>query len=226
MSGSRFLAPTTPGGLLANAGTGLTAAEQLLLQALVLGDLELLQSSTPTTKPGYGQVYVKSDGNLYFLNGSGTEYELTPPASGGSGALLEETPVGTVNGVNKSFTVANAPLFIVVEGQSMINGDGYTLSGLNITFDNAPPVGGTPHSFYNAGTGAGIAAVFGKDQSTSTASQTVITLSQVALFIISVTVNDQPLTLTTDYTYDSNVTITLNNPIPAGVPIVIVYIHS
>lgn len=222
--GSRFLAPTTPGGLLANSGTGLTAAEQILLQALVLGDLELLQSSKPSTIAGTGQVYVKSDGNLYFLNGSGTEYELTPPASGGSGAMLEEDCVGTVDGVNKAFTVSNTPLFIAVAGQAMVSTDGYTVSGLNITFDNAPTQ--RPHSFYNAGTGVGIASVFGKDQSTSTASQTIITLSKVALFIINVVVNDQILTLTTDYTYDSNLTITLNSAIPAGLPIFITYIHA
>ena len=59
--------------------------------------------------------------------------------SGGSGgAITFETPVGTINGINKTFTVTNTPVFIVEDGVTYFNGQGYTLAGLTITFDNAP----------------------------------------------------------------------------------------
>jgi len=60
--------------------------------------------------------------------------------TGGSGATAVETPTGTVNGVNLSFTVANTPLYIIVDGISRFETIHYTLSGLNVTLlaDNQP----------------------------------------------------------------------------------------
>lgn len=59
---------------------------------------------------------------------------------GGSGSTAVETPTGTVNGVNTSFTVANTPLYLIIDGISRFETIHYTLSGLNITLlaDNQP----------------------------------------------------------------------------------------
>ena len=53
-----------------------------------------------------------------------------------------EAVSGVLNGVNKAFTVSLVPKFITVNGQSMYDGCGYTLSSvsgvLTVTLDNAP----------------------------------------------------------------------------------------
>ncbi len=49
-----------------------------------------------------------------------------------------ETPVGNVGGGNKTFTVSNVPLWVTVDGQAIYENNGYTLSVLTITMDNAP----------------------------------------------------------------------------------------
>lgn len=65
-----------------------------------------------------------------------------------------EIPTGTVDSVNTVFTVTHTPLYIEVSGQLMVSSAqdatqyGYTLSGLTVTFVNAPTQ--TPHSFYNS----------------------------------------------------------------------------
>jgi hypothetical protein len=49
-----------------------------------------------------------------------------------------ETPTGSVNGTNRTFTVLNTPKFITLDGQTLYQNYGYTLSGLTITTDIAP----------------------------------------------------------------------------------------
>lgn len=49
-----------------------------------------------------------------------------------------ETPVGTVNGTNRTFTVTNTPKYIVSDGVTYFENSGYTLSTLTITMDFAP----------------------------------------------------------------------------------------
>ena len=62
----------------------------------------------------------------------------------------DETPSGTVNSSNKTFTTANTPspvasLDVKVEGMSLIRdgaeANGYSLSGKTITVVTAPPIG-------------------------------------------------------------------------------------
>ena len=49
-----------------------------------------------------------------------------------------ETPVGTVNGINKTFTVSNTPKYVVSDGVTYFANNGYTIVGLTITMDYAP----------------------------------------------------------------------------------------
>jgi hypothetical protein len=61
-------------------------------------------------------------------------------SGGGSSSLtLNETPSGTVNGINDTFTLSNAPspstsLMLFVNGQLITQNIDYTLSSLTITF--------------------------------------------------------------------------------------------
>ncbi len=58
----------------------------------------------------------------------------------------DETPNGTVNGVNTDFTISLTPspttsLKVYVNGQRMKLTEDYTLSSKTITFVTAPPTG-------------------------------------------------------------------------------------
>lgn len=56
---------------------------------------------------------------------------------GGAGVQFE-TPTGSVNGSNVTFTVSNTPQMIFVDGMARLGGFDYTYSGGTITF-NIPP---------------------------------------------------------------------------------------
>lgn len=79
---------------------------------------------------------------------AGTNITLTPKgdggytvsASGGGGGVTFETPTGTVDGSNTAFTVLNTPAYIIVDGVTYFENNGYTRSGLNIT-TSVPPTG-------------------------------------------------------------------------------------
>lgn len=65
----------------------------------------------------------------------------TVTITGGSGTTAVETPTGTVDGSNTSFTVANTPLYIIVDGVSKFSTLHYTyLAGTITITDGAPPV--------------------------------------------------------------------------------------
>lgn len=75
----------------------------------------------------------------------------------------DETPSGTVNGINDIFTLANAPipaasLQLFQNGILAIQGIDYTLTGNTITFSNAPSTGAFLNAFYRFGSPAGLYA--------------------------------------------------------------------
>jgi hypothetical protein len=53
-----------------------------------------------------------------------------------------ETPSGTINGVNKAFTVTFVPKWLTINGQALYSDNGYALTSssgvLTVTLDNAP----------------------------------------------------------------------------------------
>ncbi len=55
-------------------GIGMNSPNEKLT---VEGALSLDEISAPSASAGYGKVYVRSDGELYFKNGAGTEYKLS-----------------------------------------------------------------------------------------------------------------------------------------------------
>lgn len=65
----------------------------------------------------------------------------------------DETPSGTINGTNTSFTLANPPspaasLLLFINGVLQIQGTDYTLSGSTITMSNAPTTGSVLNAYY------------------------------------------------------------------------------
>ena len=56
------------------------------------------------------------------------------------GSLTFETPTGTVDGSNTTFSVTATPQFVIVDGISYFENNGYTIVGLTIT-TSVPPSG-------------------------------------------------------------------------------------
>ncbi len=56
----------------------------------------------------------------------------------GGGGVSIETPVGTVNSVNDTFTVTAEPLYVTADGIQYFDGAGYTYAALTITMDVPP----------------------------------------------------------------------------------------
>lgn len=77
--------------------------------------------------------------------------ELFQPGGSGSGSTLaSETPIGTVDGSNVTYTVSHTPLFVIIDGMFRISGNGYTYSAPTITVDSSAPPVFFIQSFYNA----------------------------------------------------------------------------
>lgn len=90
-----------------------------------------------TTKAKVARV-INFTGATVTLSATGV---ITVAITGGSGGgLTIETPTGTVNGTNATFTVSATPQYIVVDGITYFENNGYTLSGLTIT-TSVPPTG-------------------------------------------------------------------------------------
>lgn len=93
---------------------------------------------------GGGDTIVAGTGITATRNQNGTT---TLSAPGGAG-LSFETPSGTVNGVNKVFTVLNIPKFLVVNGATLFEGAGYSRASLTLTIDFAPDTDSNLRSAY------------------------------------------------------------------------------
>jgi len=101
-----------------------------------------------------GSEKVGSSQRLYFKAGTGVTLSSSDEA-GGTGITInssattnfadDEVPTGTVNSINKIFTILHTPvagsLKVFVNGQRMKLVEDYTFSGTTITFITAPPTG-------------------------------------------------------------------------------------
>ncbi len=63
---------------------------------------------------------------------------LTVNANTGGGGSTIETPTGTIDGSNTSFTVTAEPTYVVSDGITYFNGAGYTYAALTLTMDVPP----------------------------------------------------------------------------------------
>ena len=70
-----------------------------------------------------------------------------PDTSGGGTLAWSEVPSGTINGVNAVFTLAHAPIGLLLSKNGLVqrpgSGNDYTLSGSSVTFEagNIPQTG-------------------------------------------------------------------------------------
>lgn len=82
----------------------------------------------------------------------------TPTGSASSSQLLAETPSGTVNGVNTSFTVQNSPVQFFLNGLLQATSTDYTSSGsgpYTISMVSAPATSSILKSYYGSVAGGG-----------------------------------------------------------------------
>lgn len=63
---------------------------------------------------------------------------VTVNATAGGGGVTVETPVGSVNASNATFTVSDVPQWVVADGITYFDGAGYSYGALSITMDVAP----------------------------------------------------------------------------------------
>lgn len=125
---------------------------------------------------------------------------------GGGGNISFETPTGTVDDSNDTFTVANDPLYIVVNGAQMFEGAGYTYLAGTITLDNPIGTGGFIRSAY--GSGISVETPTG----TVDDSNTTFTVANEPLYIV---INGAQYFAGAGYSYAGG-TITLDNPVGTG----------
>ncbi len=76
--------------------------------------------------------------NNQVLKWSSTLKRWIPGTVSSGGSTSVETPSGTVNGVNTSFTVSNEPAWIIVDGITYFAGAGYTYGAGTLTIDTPP----------------------------------------------------------------------------------------
>jgi len=84
---------------------------------------------------GHGLTLAAGSNITITTNADGSQ-TIASTASGGSNI---ETPTGVVDGSNVTFTVLHTPLYIVSDGTTFFENQGYTLAGLTLTL-SLPPV--------------------------------------------------------------------------------------
>lgn len=125
---------------------------------------------------------------------------------GGGGNINFETPTGTINDSNDTFTVANDPLYLVVNGAQIFEGAGYSYAGGTITLDNPVGTGGFIRSAY--GSGVSVETPTG----TVDDSNVTFTVSNTPLYVV---INGAQYFEGAGYSYSGG-TITLDNPVGTG----------
>jgi len=103
--------------------------------------------------------YVRFNGFGYTFSGTTLSVDpLDPPTSyirtvySNIGTTFE-TPTGVVNGSNTSFSVVNAPLYVIIDGITAVSGFGYTFTGGVITVNPLAPPVEYIRSVYSVGSG-------------------------------------------------------------------------
>ena len=111
-----------------------TKAGKVIQPLTTKGDIQAF--STVITRQGVG-----TDGQVLMAD-STTATGLKYAAASATSHVTEETPSGTINGSNTSFTLANAPisgtLKLYLNGQRLTYTTDFTLSGTTITMVTAP----------------------------------------------------------------------------------------
>lgn len=127
--------------------------------ATVYSNLAGTVQDQPLITDGYGHVAVYLDNaQLYTvvvyhpLTGLLSYPDQNAGTSAATVAVHQAVPTGAINGSNVTFTLPSAPttafLFVVVNGLTLLNGLGFTISGVTITLAVAPQVGDSINAFW------------------------------------------------------------------------------
>jgi len=89
--------------------------------------------------------------NIKTINGSSLLGSGDLTVSGGATSVWGETPSGTINGSNTSFTLAHNPagMSLFLNGQRLTSGTDYTQSGTTLTMITVPLTGDILRSDYS-----------------------------------------------------------------------------
>lgn len=109
------------------------------------GDVDSVNKTfTVTTSP----IYIIIDGVTYFEGSGYTIVGLTITTDiaptgfirsvENTSSISVETPTGSIDGANVTFTVVNTPKYVISDGVTYFSGNGYTLVGTTLTMDIAP----------------------------------------------------------------------------------------
>ena len=81
-----------------------------------------------------------------------TDWKRYQVSGGGTSMIFNETPTGSINGSNTSFTLANVPksgsTMLFLGGVLLTVTEDYTISGRTITMNTAPPTGAVLRATY------------------------------------------------------------------------------
>lgn len=114
-------------------GTNTNIVRQIVDEAVAgLSTITIEDEGTPVTQ----RSTINFVGSGVSVADTGGKTVVTISTGGGSTA--SETPTGTVDGSNSSFTFVTTPLFIITETGVYIENFGYTLTGLTVTMDIPP----------------------------------------------------------------------------------------
>lgn len=87
---------------------------------------------------GFPETQIKAGSNVTVRKDASGTWVISSTGGGGGGGASVETPSGTVNGSNVTFTVGNEPLYVVADGLTYFDGAGYSYSGGTITMTSPP----------------------------------------------------------------------------------------
>lgn len=86
---------------------------------------------------GFVETPLKSGSNISIARDNFGALVISSTASGSG--ISVETPTGTVDGSNTTFTVLNEPRFVIIDGMFRVSGFGYTYLAGTIEVDSAAP---------------------------------------------------------------------------------------
>ena len=105
------------------------ATQEANEKATIEGVIALQENHSPSHTAGFGKLYVKSDGNLYFKDSAGTEIDLTLQAAGAAGNVQLSDGSGALNSRNE-LNVNNNRLVDNLDTQ--IDGNVSLKAGVNV----------------------------------------------------------------------------------------------
>lgn len=117
-------------------GAQFTSSEATFLQALAdhsYTDGQLIIGNSLTG--GVSISTLTAGSNITITNGHGS---ITIAASGSGGGVSVSTPTGSVNASNTQFTPTGRPTWVVADGTTYFENNGYSWDGTHINMSIAP----------------------------------------------------------------------------------------